>query len=183
MERVEKIASIFITAKEELVLEKLKYLKSDLDPVLSENAMSYHYNKLAAGYVNRFNNKEGDKDFNRAGAFLHNILFKQFSKPKGSNKPVGASKTLIESKYKSFENFKEIFLKEAMKIQGSGWIYLARNGDIKTIKNHQIKNDIILLIDWWEHAWVIDYQHDKEKYINNMWKIINWEYINNRIGA
>jgi Fe-Mn family superoxide dismutase len=71
--------------------------------------------------------------------------------------------------------------KEAMKIQGSGWIYLSKNGEIRTIKNHQIKKDILLLIDWWEHAWALDYQSDKEKYINNLWKIINWDLINNRI--
>ena len=68
-----------------------------------------------------------------------------------------------------------------MKIQGSGWIYLSNYGQIKTIKNHQIKQDIVLLIDWWEHAWALDYQHDKKKYLENQWKIINWEVINQRI--
>ena len=69
-----------------------------------------------------------------------------------------------------------------MGIQGSGWVYLAKNGEIKTIKNHQIKNDIILLIDWWEHAWALDYQSDKKKYLENQWKIINWNVISARVG-
>ena len=39
----------------------------------------------------------------------------------------------------------EEFKTEAMKIQGSGWIYLARNGSIKTIKNHEIKTSVQLM--------------------------------------
>ena len=69
----------------------------------------------------------------------------------------------------------------AMKIQGSGWVYMSRTGDIKTITNHQVKRDIALLIDWWEHAWALDYQSDKAKYLNNIWRIINWEVVNQRL--
>ena len=64
-----------------------------------------------------------------------------------------------------------------MKIQGSGWVYLARDGSIKTIKNHQIKLDIVLLIDWWEHAWLLDYGSDKKKYLKNQWRIIDWDIV------
>jgi Fe-Mn family superoxide dismutase len=69
-----------------------------------------------------------------------------------------------------------------MKIQGSGWVYLSTGGDIKTIKNHAVRTDIALLVDWWEHAWALDYQSDKEKYLDNIWKIINWDVVNNRLG-
>jgi len=37
------------------------------------------------------------------------------------------------------------------------------------------------LIDWWEHAWALDYQSDKKTYLRNTWKIINWDTINQRI--
>ena len=65
-----------------------------------------------------------------------------------------------------------------MGIQGSGWVYLSKSGKIKTIVNHEVKKDIVLLIDWWEHAWALDYQSDKKKYLENQWKIINWNHIN-----
>ena len=68
-----------------------------------------------------------------------------------------------------------------MGIQGSGWIYMNRNGDIKTIKNHQIRRDIALLVDWWEHAWYTDYGPEKAKYLNNVWRIIDWGVINSRL--
>ena len=161
-----------------LEIKPLPYDKGELDPAISEDTINYHYGKLAKTYAERYNKGEGDPAFNEAGVFLHNILFQQYQTPKSSNKPTGKVQELIEEHYKSFDNFKEEFLKVAMSVQGSGWVYLSKSGDIKTIKNHEIKKDIVLLIDWWEHAWALDYQADKKKYLENQWKIINWDYIN-----
>jgi Fe-Mn family superoxide dismutase len=160
----------------------LPYKKDELEPAISEDTMQYHYGKLYKGYVDRFNNGEGDADFNEAGAFLHNIYFTQFQKPSRSNEPDGSAGEFITKNYKTFDKFKDAFEKEAMQIQGSGWAYLARDGTIKTIKNHQIKMDIVLLIDWWEHSFQFDYGSDKKSYLNNQWKIINWNVISSRIG-
>jgi Fe-Mn family superoxide dismutase len=88
---------------------------------------------------------------------------------------------LIESNFKTYEDFKEEIKKTAMKIQGSGWIYLSTAGTIKTIPNHQVRTDIALLIDWWEHSFVLDYLWDKEKYIDNFWKIVDWNVVNERL--
>ena len=68
-----------------------------------------------------------------------------------------------------------------MSIQGSGWIYLSTSGEIKVIHNHAVRTDIALLIDAWEHAWSLQYQWDKEKYLDNIWKIINWDVCNERL--
>ena len=68
-----------------------------------------------------------------------------------------------------------------MGIQGSGWVYLAKNGTIKTIPNHATRGDIVLLVDWWEHAWALDYKSDKAKYLDNIWKILDWDKVNIRI--
>ena len=160
----------------------LPYKKDELEPAISEDTMRYHYGKLYKAYVDRFNNGEGDADFNEAGAFLHNIYFTQFQKPSRSNEPDGSAGEFITKNYKTFDKFKDAFEKEAMKIQGSGWVYLARDGKIKTIANHEIKQDIVLLVDWWEHSFQFDYGSDKKSYLNNQWKIINWNVISSRIG-
>lgn len=165
-----------------LVLEKVNYNYKDLAPVMSEDTLKYHRDNLAKSYVKRFNAGEGDSTFNEAGAFLHNLFFPQFKKPGGQNKPSGACKEFIDENFESFDSFKEELASVAMSIQGSGWVYLARDGKVKTIKNHQIKNDIILLIDWWEHAWALDYQSDKRAYLKNIWKIIDWDVINERLN-
>lgn len=163
---------------EKLTQIKLPYARGDLDPAVSEDTINYHFGKLYKGYVDRYNSKEGDADFNAAGAFLHSILFAQYQAPTQKNEPTGAIAEFINKHYSGgFKEFKEVFEKTAMAIQGSGWVYLAKNGQVKTIKNHQIKSDIVLLIDWWEHSWVLDHGGDKKKYLENQWKIINWETI------
>ena len=58
---------------------------------------------------------------------------------------------------------------------------MSNHGAIKTIKNHAIRQDIALLVDWWEHAWALDYQADKAKYLNNIWRIIDWSVVNQRV--
>ena len=37
----------------------------------------------------------------------------------------------------------------AMGIQGSGWVYLSKSGDIKTTPNQSYKTDILMPIDMW----------------------------------
>lgn len=160
---------------------KLKYGKGDLDPVISEDTMDYHYGKLYKTYVDRFNAQEGDPTFNEAGAYLHHVYFTQFASPIDNNNPDGTSLEFINEHFDSFENLKDEIEKEAMSIQGSGWVYVAKNGKIKTIKNHAMRSDIVLLIDWWEHAWALDYQADKAKYLKNIWKIIDWSVIDQRL--
>ena len=165
-----------------LVQTKLPYKRDDLEPALSEDTIDYHYGKLYKTYVTRFNNGEGDADFNEAGAFLHDLLFTQYQASSSSNIPDGPISELITKHYKTFEKFTDDFEKEAMKIQGSGWIYLARDGKIKTIANHDIRQDIVLIIDWWEHSFQFDYGSDKKSYLNNQWKIMNWNVISSRVG-
>lgn len=159
----------------------LPYGVKDLAPVMSAETLDYHFEHLAKGYARRYNAGEGNADFNRAGSFLHNKFFPQFHAPRGGNRPRGAVLELIESNFKTYEDFQAAVKDSAMKIQGSGWVYLSTGGDIKTIANHAVRTDIALLIDWWEHAWALDYQSDKERYLDNIWRIIDWNVINERL--
>lgn len=177
----ELITLVETKTKQELSLNSLPYGRDQLAPVMSQETIDYHYGKLAKGYVERYNKGEGDADFNEAGAYLHNLFFPQLMQPKTGNRPSGAVAKLIDSKYGSFGEFKKALAETAMKIQGSGWVYMSRSGDIKTIKNHQVKRDIALLIDWWEHAWALDYQSDKAGYLNAIWRCINWDIVNQRL--
>ena len=93
----------------EIRQDRLRYEKTELDPVISEDTMKYHFDGLAAKYFERYNKGEGDSDFNYGGAMLHNLYFGNLTPPRAGNKPEGASLTLIEEKYGTFEKFKEAF--------------------------------------------------------------------------
>jgi len=166
-----------------LKLKPLQFSRNSLSPILSKSNLDTHYGKLAKGYVDRYNKGEGDKSFNEAGAFLHNIFFGQFRAPRNSNPPIGPIKDLIDKKFGSFVDFKKDFKEECLKTQGSSWVYLDRNGTFKTIKNHAKRPSICILIDMWEHSWMTDYGSNKGKYVDSIWRIINWEHINKRLGG
>ena len=176
-----------VTEKEqELSLEKLPYNTGDLSPVLSKDNVDYHYNVLSKGYVDRYNAGEGDPDFNYGGAKLHNLWWTQLKKPVGSNTPSGSILELIKDKYSDYKKFQEELVKTAMGIQGSGWVYLSKKGELKTTPNQSFKKDILMPIDMWEHSFS-DYttqgKECKKKYLTSVMKIINWEVINNRLQS
>jgi len=154
--------------------------KTELIPVISKETLDLHLT-LANKYCTNYN--EGiNTDFSYAGYFLHNTLFTQFREVRNNNKPNGPMLGFINKHFGSYDNMKDEFEKVAMSLQGSNWVYLADNGTIKTIKNHEVRNDILLLVDWWEHAFILDYGSDKAKYLKEQWKIINWNVINTRWG-
>ena len=170
--------------KEQLVTPTLNYKNTDLAPVMSKETIDYHFGKLAKGYSKRYNAGEGDEKFNHNGHTLHAIYFPQFKKPQGANRPTGQISEFIDRKFGSYEDLKIKMKEQAMKIQGSGWVFVNNTGGIETIKNHSITGNskrIIILIDWWEHAWALDYQSDKSKYFDNIWKIMDWDVLSQRL--
>jgi Fe-Mn family superoxide dismutase len=165
-----------------LTTTPLPYARSDLAPAVSAATIDYHYEHLAKTYARRYNAGQGDLEFNRAGAYLHNLLFPQYKAYSAANMPTGAVLQFIEDNFGSFGLFKKEFLKTAMGLQGSGWVYLSKKGDIKTIVNHAVVKDCVLIVDWWEHAWALDYQSDKEAYLAAQWMIINWAIVEARLA-
>jgi Fe-Mn family superoxide dismutase len=166
---------------EKLTLYPLPYAQDALEPVMSADTVKYHYNKLSQAYVDRYNAGEGDADFNYGGAMLHNLWWSQLRSPRGANKPTGAIAEFIDKEFGDYPTFQDQFTETAMGIQGSGWCYLSRAGEIKTIKNQDYNRSIILPIDTWEHAYLLERKPDKVHYFKNIWKIINWDSINQRL--
>jgi Fe-Mn family superoxide dismutase len=167
-------------SKSDLEQIKLPYSRTALTPVMSGPLVDLHYGKLYKGYVDRFNKHEGDRAFNEAGAYLHSIFFSQFKQP-GTNTPHGRILDIINRQHTNFTDFKKHFKEEAMKVQGSGWCYLSKSGQIKTIRNHAKRTDIALLVDMWEHAFQLDYGSNKSKYLDKIWRVIDWAAVNRRL--
>jgi Fe-Mn family superoxide dismutase len=170
-----------IEAEEEYYQIPLPAKRDDFKPVFSEETMDIHYGTLYKKYVEAA--KSGDaSDFQLAGAYLHTILFEQIQIPATSNNPIGISKSFIEDYFGSYENLKKAVEEAALDLTGSGWIYVDTKGSIKTIEKHKIVSNIVILIDMWEHAFLIDYGADKKKYLKELWKTINWDIINTRLN-
>jgi superoxide dismutase len=95
------IVNLAESAREKLTQESINHSRDELAPVLSKETLDYHYGKLANGYVERYNKKEGNDAFNYGGAALHNLYFPQLRPPRSSNGPTGASLEIINKDRKS----------------------------------------------------------------------------------
>lgn len=169
-----------VKAETEVHQIKLPTSVKSLGDVLSADAIHLHYDVLYKNYVKKAMAGEGEFQF--AGAKLHTQFFEQFRAATGHNAPGGAIKILIDKKFGSYAEFKTQFKDAALGIHGSGWVYLDTSGKIHTIPNHKVVSNVAVIIDMWEHSYIIDYGSDKEKYIDSMWKIINWDIINARLN-
>ena len=158
----------------------LRVAFSDVEPILSAESIEDHYTILYKKYLDNAVDDPTD-EFAVAGALLHRLFFEQLIDPSSIASPHGPSKDLIDKTHNNFVAFKHEVIKEAMSIQGSGWVYLDTSGNIQTISNHEIVDDVVMIIDCWEHAYYADYGPDREDYLNSIWKLIDWDVVNARI--
>lgn len=164
-----------------LTLADLPYPRDALEPVISKVAVDVHYGTLTKNYVKKYN-ETGDP-FQKAGAELHEIWWKNLRPPTTPNDPDGKfrEKICIEL-YKGIDKFKEAVAEQATTIHGNGWCAVLQDGEIVQIPNHKLLGTkIVLLIDLWEHSYFLDYKSDKKKYVENIWKIVNWDVVNQRM--
>jgi Fe-Mn family superoxide dismutase len=124
---------------------------------------------------------------NNGGGHANHSLFWEILRVKGdNNKPSEKILDKINNKFGSFEEFKEQFTKTALGRFGSGWIWLIidKTGELKIIdtqnQDSPLMEDLtpILGLDVWEHAYYLKYQNRRQEYIENFFKIINWDKVN-----
>lgn len=125
--------------------------------------------------------------FNLGGVINHNIYFSSMN-PKKCKPNVILNNMLIE-KYNNYDNFKNEFKNKALSIKGSGYTFLVldknNNLDIINLNNQDnpyYYNLIPLIgIDMWEHAYYINYNNNKDLYIDNFFDVIDFSRANNII--
>lgn len=190
-------------------LPKLDYEYNALEPVISERIMKLHHQKHHAAYVNNANaaieklhkHAKGEIEidvaatlrslsFNLNGHFLHQIFWKNLRPPENKNEPDGKIAKMIKENFGSYEGFKKQFSAAANSVEGSGWAVLyyepkKENLFIMQIEKHNLMHLVdtkpLLVIDVWEHAYYLDYENRRADYVENFFKIINWDDVEKRI--
>uniref|UniRef100_A0A7V3ZW77 Superoxide dismutase n=1 Tax=candidate division WOR-3 bacterium TaxID=2052148 RepID=A0A7V3ZW77_UNCW3 len=191
-------------------LPPLPYYFKDLEPYLSEEQLKIHYEKHHQAYVNGANailekldksRDEGSEidikaflkelSFNIGGHLLHSLYWYNLSPAsKTTEIPEGIIKEKIDKEFGNFERFKKEFIKAALTVEGSGWACLTycKQTDRPIIMQVEKHNTnvypmfrILLVCDVFEHAYYLDYKNDRAKYLENFFKIINWEAVNKRL--
>jgi Fe-Mn family superoxide dismutase len=90
----------------------------------------------------------------------------------------------IQESFGSFDALKSQLTEAALNVQGSGWGALAwepvgQRLVVEQVYDHQgnIGNGTVplLVLDMWEHAYYLQYQHAKGDWVTAFWKVVNWE--------
>ena len=184
----------------------LPYAIDALEPVISKQTLEFHHGKHLAGYVNNLNGLLSGSGFeemtleeivckatggilNNAGQILnHELYFGQFTGEPMKSAPAGKLAEAIVRDFRSFEAFKEAFLKAGATLFGSGWVWLSADQDGKLVITQETNaaNPIqkglkpLLTFDVWEHAYYLDYQNRRPDHLAALWQIIDWEVIEKR---
>lgn len=171
-----------LTERREIQPKPLPYSLDALEPVMGKETINLHYNIMTKGYFKKYNATGDETKY--AGAFLHTLWWDNLRPVKNGNEPTTNSALIhIEKHFKTYDRFKKKFTDEALAIKGSGWCAALADGRIIQIPFHKIVKDIVLILDRWEHSYIFDYGDDKEKYIDNFWKIVNWDTVDKRLLA
>ena len=129
---------------------------------------------------------------NNAGGYYNHTLFFEGMAPKSGGEPKDTLAMVITRDFGSFEVFKNQFADAAEKQFGSGWAWLVvdkagklsvtatANQDNPLMPNQVVKGTPILCLDVWEHAYYLDYQYKRKKYIEGFFKVINWKKVTDR---
>lgn len=197
-------------------LPKLPYEYSALEPHFDAQTMEIHHTKHHQGYVDKLNAAlEGSPELqgmsvedlltnfqekvpteiqtavrNNGGGHANHSLFWQILAPDGSPEAPQDMPAAFEV-FESFENFKELFTKEAMGRFGSGWTWVVVDEAGKLVISSTANQDSplmegktpILGLDVWEHAYYLHYQNRRADYIEAFWNVVNWKEVAKRYEA
>lgn len=122
--------------------------------------------------------------FNAGGVLNHNLYFNQFSN-KGNNIPTGSLKNKIDSQFGSYSNLIKILKDKANTLVGSGFVFLVLNkeGDLEIMNMSNQETPYmygykpILALDLWEHAYYLKYNNEKNKYVDALFEILDFDNI------
>jgi len=129
---------------------------------------------------------------NNAGGYYNHSFFWEGMKAKSEGQPKDTLASVITKDFGSFENFKTQFTDAAEKQFGSGWAWLVLdktgklqvtstpNQDNPLMPKQVVSGTPLLNLDVWEHAYYLDYQYKRKRYIDNFFKIINWKKVSER---
>ncbi|KAI5346694.1 hypothetical protein L3X38_014573 [Prunus dulcis] len=189
-------------------LPDLPYDYGALEPAISGEIMQLHHQKHHQTYVTNYNKAleqlhdaiaKGDAaavvklqsaiKFNGGGHVNHSIFWKNLTPvgQGGGEPPHGSLGWAIDTNFGSMEALVQKINAEGAALQGSGWVWLALDKELKKLVVETTANQDPLVtkgptlvpllgIDVWEHAYYLQYKNVRPDYLKNIWKVINWKY-------
>ncbi|MCM3900802.1 MAG: superoxide dismutase [Pyrinomonadaceae bacterium] len=130
--------------------------------------------------------------FEYNGMVLHEYYFENLKKGAGTGKPDSSSKFLkaTQASFGSYDIWKADF-EGIGKMRGVGWAICYENPANNRLSNHWISLhetgnvagfNPILVMDVWEHAYLLDFKTERPKYIEAFFSNIDWSAVESRVS-
>lgn len=183
-------------------LPELPFAKNALEPQISAETLDYHHGKHHNAYVTNLNNlikgtefaeasledivkKSTGGIFNNAAQVWNHTFYWNCLRAAGGAGPSGALSDAINKSFGSFDEFKAKLSQTAITTFGSGWAWVVKNADgslaLESTSNADTPlkhgKKAILTIDVWEHAYYIDKKNARPAYVEDIFKLINWDFV------
>ena len=181
----------------------LPYAKDALAPHIGARTVDIHYEKHHKGYLRKLlaivrdkpeerldletliRGSDGDL-FNNAAQVWNHTFYWRSMRPGGGGVPQGQLHDLIVQAFGSVDSFKHEFAAAANGEFGSGWAWLVKdpNGRLRVLNSSDAENPLqhehvpLLTLDVWEHAYYLDYQNERDRYVSGFLDhLVNWDFI------
>ena len=164
-----------------------KNYTDNLNTLLKEINYNYQYSpEYLAQNINiiPLNNRD-EILFNLGGHLNHSLYFDILT----NNKKEVPTPLLneINKYFDNFNNFKKEFIEMAKEVKGSGYTFLVldKNNKLRIINTSNQDTPYyygfipIMTIDVWEHAYYLKYTYERNKYLDNIFTIIDWDKVYN----
>ena len=182
-------------------LDPLPYAKNALTPHLTEETLSFHYEKHHQTYMTNLKNLLTGKPeaeqtleqiikgasgplFNNAAQVWNHDFYWKSMKPNGGGEPTGALADAIKRDFGSYAEFRTKFAEASVKQFASGWGWLVVDaGKLAIVTTSNAETPLtkgqkaLITCDVWEHAYYIDYRNLRAKYLDTFLdKLVNWDF-------
>ena len=130
--------------------------------------------------------------FNNAAQVWNHTFYWHSMKPGGGGTPTGKIAEMIDRDFGSYDAFKESFSTAGATQFGSGWAWLVldASGKLAVRKTPNAETPLtedgvtpLLTMDVWEHAYYLDFQNARPKYIETfLGELVNWDFANQNLA-
>ncbi|OIR58858.1 MAG: manganese superoxide dismutase [Amphiamblys sp. WSBS2006] len=188
--------------------QPLPYPTSRLEPVIDEETVAIHHGKHQKGYTDKLNAALApggsssslaellaqpslpSSVLDNAGGVYNHVLYWNCMTDTASAASSKISTPLLDKinlSFGSFENMKQEFSDKAVRLLGSGWVWLGTTatGELRTVATQNQDNPMtpgkcsetvlpFLCIDVWEHAYYLKYRNMRQSHVAGWWSLVDW---------
>ncbi|MGB5985538.1 MAG: superoxide dismutase [Desulfobacterales bacterium] len=185
---------------------RLPYATCELAPHLSRRTLEVHFGRHHQAYADAtlrlahgtrfaqmplpdvvqetFGQPGQQRLFHQAAQAYNHAFYWRSMHPEGGGDPPREIDRLLKRGFGGYSGFREQFTAAAGALFGSGWVWLIQEGNrpaIETTTNADTPlaegKQPLLVIDLWEHAYYLDYQHRRDRYVQAyLDHLINWDF-------